>query len=485
MFSPTSKAELEAAVEECLALPQNTYCSKGPHGAIGSWEFSLVTDLSLLFHSRVIPATKSFNGDISKWDVSRVTNMQYMFAGAALFNRDISKWDVSRVNNMEYMFTHAKSFASDISKWDVSSVTGMTSMFYNAKSFNSDLSKWDVSRVTKMQHMFYGTISFSHILCGAWRTANAEKDYMLTGSRGKICGQPADYYNLAPQREKRTTPRSFRTRGPAIVRPTRPRGPLITRGPVAGHHQSTHDPYYEHRDDVLQLEKRNAPRRRAPFRKPEPFGKPFRKPEPFRKPFGARRERGQRSPRKRWRGRHKTRVVSSTHPAPTPPTEPEYHSYYYSTHPAPTLPWRKSGFHNSYYYFSNPLSHNRVDYEVKSSVSTTSSVHLDDVDDIIQYKRDLNDRFMLGICFYLIMGYLVYLWAKFTNMRYKKKKQDTACLDTSAQSHVLNELKHAFLLSRVLNRGDTDSLVPVIGKANSAFEIVIKDNGMGDKDYYV
>ena len=61
------------------------------------------------------------------------------------------------------------------------------------------------------------------------------------------------------------------------------------------------------------------------------------------------------------------------------------------------------------------------------------------------------------------------------------------CLDIPVKKshHVLNEVKHAFLLSRGLNRGGTDSLVPVIGKANSAFEIVVKDNGMGEKDYYV
>ena len=37
-----------------------------------------------------------FNSDISNWDVSNVTNMNFMFHGSK-FNGDISKWDVSNV----------------------------------------------------------------------------------------------------------------------------------------------------------------------------------------------------------------------------------------------------------------------------------------------------------------------------------------------------------------------------------------------------
>merc|ERR1712032_883597 len=51
---------------------------------------------------------------------------------------------------METMFTYASAFNGDISKWDVSKVTHMVEMFTNAKSFNSDVSKWDVSKVTDM-----------------------------------------------------------------------------------------------------------------------------------------------------------------------------------------------------------------------------------------------------------------------------------------------------------------------------------------------
>jgi len=38
-------------------------------------------------------AYSQFNGDISKWNVSKVTDMSWMFKGSE-FNRDISNWDV-------------------------------------------------------------------------------------------------------------------------------------------------------------------------------------------------------------------------------------------------------------------------------------------------------------------------------------------------------------------------------------------------------
>ena len=45
-----------------------------------------------------------FNGDISKWNVSKVENMSSMFAHSD-FNKDISKWNVSKVEHMSCMFT--------------------------------------------------------------------------------------------------------------------------------------------------------------------------------------------------------------------------------------------------------------------------------------------------------------------------------------------------------------------------------------------
>lgn len=34
----------------------------------------------------------AFNGDVSRWDVSSVTDMQDMFAGASAFNQNLHSW---------------------------------------------------------------------------------------------------------------------------------------------------------------------------------------------------------------------------------------------------------------------------------------------------------------------------------------------------------------------------------------------------------
>ena len=131
MFSPKTRQELKAAVDECLQL--STGCSIGPHGPIGTWDVSEVTDMRFLF------GYTNFNGDISNWDVSKVTDMSKMFAQTP---------------------------------------------------FNGDISNWDVSQVTTMVQMFYKA-SFKRTLCGAaWINSKADKYQMFFLSHGSISDSP-------------------------------------------------------------------------------------------------------------------------------------------------------------------------------------------------------------------------------------------------------------------------------------------------------
>jgi len=49
----------------------------------------------------------TFNQDLSKWDVSNLTNTQLTFSRAAEFNSDIGNWDVDNVQDMNHMFVQA------------------------------------------------------------------------------------------------------------------------------------------------------------------------------------------------------------------------------------------------------------------------------------------------------------------------------------------------------------------------------------------
>ena len=129
---------------------------------IGDWDVSSVTNMYSMFNSAT-----AFNQDIGDWDVSSVTGMQFMFSGAAAFNQDIGDWDVSSVTNMGYMFIVATAFNQDIGDWDVSSVTGMSSMFSSASAFNQAIGDWDVSSVTNMYSMFNSATAFNQDI-GDW-----------------------------------------------------------------------------------------------------------------------------------------------------------------------------------------------------------------------------------------------------------------------------------------------------------------------------
>ena len=85
--------------------------------------------MNYMFHSNRWSYYK-FNQPLNNWDVSSVTDMQYMFGTTngdgdgdnRAFNQDIGNWDVSNVTNMAAMFKSANEFNQDISDWNVSKV---------------------------------------------------------------------------------------------------------------------------------------------------------------------------------------------------------------------------------------------------------------------------------------------------------------------------------------------------------------------------
>jgi len=125
------------------------------YGHISKWDVSRVTDMNKLFEN-----FPKFNEDISRWDVSNVKDMSSMFSGARAFNQPLSAWNVSNVTSIARMFYNAKHFKKHLF-WNVSNVINMEWMFAGAIRFNGSISEWDVSNVTTMEGMFSGAIKFN------------------------------------------------------------------------------------------------------------------------------------------------------------------------------------------------------------------------------------------------------------------------------------------------------------------------------------
>ena len=158
--------------EELIQIIKDEIDKNGLKCSLNHIDTSEITDMSCLFSDLGL---SKFNGDISKWNVSKVIDMTKMFFESN-FNGDISEWDVSRVKYMNNMFCKSK-FKGNLSKWKVSKVIDMNGMFavcsFNGdisdwkigcttmyrmfsfnKKFNQDISKWDVCYVGDMCQMF-------------------------------------------------------------------------------------------------------------------------------------------------------------------------------------------------------------------------------------------------------------------------------------------------------------------------------------------
>jgi surface protein len=97
---------------------------------------------------------------VMRWGDIQWESMAYMFFGAN--NLTFTATDtpnLSQVTNMELMFASAigeSIFNEDLSNWDISSVTNMQGMFAGATSFNQNLGNWDIRNVEKFDSEFLG-----------------------------------------------------------------------------------------------------------------------------------------------------------------------------------------------------------------------------------------------------------------------------------------------------------------------------------------
>jgi len=135
-----------------------SYYSKGNKIIDYDWiDTTYVTDMSNVFNG----ITCKIN--ISRWNTSRVTNMNSMFYGCTEFNSDLSHFDVSNVTDMTYMFCGCKSFNQDISMWNVQNVTHTIGMFEGCEWFEQNLNDWGLKfkNLKNTFKMFKGCVSYN------------------------------------------------------------------------------------------------------------------------------------------------------------------------------------------------------------------------------------------------------------------------------------------------------------------------------------
>ncbi|EAG6908080.1 TPA_asm: BspA family leucine-rich repeat surface protein, partial [Listeria monocytogenes] len=116
--------------------------------------------------------------DVSHFDTSSVTNMNYMFQYCELLEKlDVSHFDTSSVTNMHYMFGGCTSLeALDVSNFDTSSVTTMETMFAGCASLEElDISNFNTSSVTNMKTMFHGCTSLEELDLSNFDTSSVTK----------------------------------------------------------------------------------------------------------------------------------------------------------------------------------------------------------------------------------------------------------------------------------------------------------------------
>lgn len=98
-------------------------------------------------------------GDISNWDVSRVTNLGYLAATCSVLQLpNLSSWNTGNVTSLRNAFQAMgpNASVSGIENWDTSSLvgSGVMSCFQGCRALNTTAINWDLRNVNSIYQMF-------------------------------------------------------------------------------------------------------------------------------------------------------------------------------------------------------------------------------------------------------------------------------------------------------------------------------------------
>lgn len=111
-----------------------------------------------------------------------VTEEELFFLAENHELHDLTKLDVSQVTNFSKLFMYQKTFNQPIGNWNVSNGTSFRSMFYCAKSFNQPICNWDISNCIDFRYMFDCSDNFKQPILAAWKLSN----YHLTDANFQL-----------------------------------------------------------------------------------------------------------------------------------------------------------------------------------------------------------------------------------------------------------------------------------------------------------
>lgn len=138
------------------------YCYDGNNleYEIANVDTSLVTSMKSMFHM-----CKVSKIDISGWNTSNVTNMEYMFYTSGLTNGQliVGNIDTSNVTKMHYTFSSCRFPRLDLKNLNTSNVTDMSYTFSYTEAEYIDLSGWVTNKVTNMYQMFRNSSKLKHL----------------------------------------------------------------------------------------------------------------------------------------------------------------------------------------------------------------------------------------------------------------------------------------------------------------------------------
>lgn len=120
---------------------------------------------------------------IKQWGRGRWTSMASAFHGCAnLTSEAVDTPNLSAVTDLSYMFAGASAFNATIGDWNTSNVTNMSSMFADTVAFDQNLMNWDVSSLTDATGMFentkLSTVNYDALLIG-WNNQDLESDVIF------------------------------------------------------------------------------------------------------------------------------------------------------------------------------------------------------------------------------------------------------------------------------------------------------------------